>query len=51
VVFASPATIGCVAGPDVRNVASIRAFEKAGFRAVKEFVEDGEPHTLLRRER
>jgi RimJ/RimL family protein N-acetyltransferase len=37
IVFASPATTGCIAGPDVRNAASIRAFEKAGFHFVKEF--------------
>jgi RimJ/RimL family protein N-acetyltransferase len=37
----------------VRNTASLRAFEKAGFRAVREFVdpEDNELHTLVRRER
>ena len=53
VVFSSPSTIGCVADPDVLNVASIRAFEKAGFRVVKEFVdpEDGELHALVRRDR
>jgi RimJ/RimL family protein N-acetyltransferase len=51
VVFASPATTGCIAGPDVRNVSSIRAFEKAGFRIVGEFIEDGEPHALVRRDR
>jgi RimJ/RimL family protein N-acetyltransferase len=51
IVFASPATTGCIAGPDARNAASIRAFEKAGFRLVKQFVEDGEPHTLVRRDR
>jgi aminoglycoside 6'-N-acetyltransferase len=51
VVFASPATTACIAGPDARNAASIRAFEKAGFRIVKEFVEDGEPHALVRRDR
>jgi RimJ/RimL family protein N-acetyltransferase len=53
VVFASPSTTGCVAGPDARNVASLRAFEKAGFRVVKEFVEpeDGQIHTLVRRDR
>jgi len=53
VVFVSPTTISCVADPDVQNVASIRAFEKAGFRVVKEFVdpEDGELHALVRRER
>jgi len=53
VVFAPPTTMGCVADPDVLNVASIRAFEKAGFRVVKEFVdpEDGELHALVRRDR
>jgi aminoglycoside 6'-N-acetyltransferase len=51
VVFASPATTGCIAGPDVRNIASIHAFEKAGFRVVEEFIEDGEPHALVRRDR
>ena len=53
VVFAPPTTIGCVADPDVLNLASIRAFEKAGFHVVKEFVdlEDGELHTLVRRDR
>jgi RimJ/RimL family protein N-acetyltransferase len=53
VVFASPSTTSCVAGPDARNVPSLRAFEKAGFRVVKEFVEpeDGQIHTLVRRDR
>jgi RimJ/RimL family protein N-acetyltransferase len=53
VVFARPATIGCVADPDVRNVASIRAFEKAGFRVVREFLdpEDEQMHALVRRDR
>jgi RimJ/RimL family protein N-acetyltransferase len=52
VVFAPPTTTGCVADPDVRNVASVRVFEKAGFRIVKEFVdpEDGELHALVRRD-
>ena len=52
-VFAAPTTIACLADPDVRNVASIRAFEKAGFRVVKKFVdpEDGEMHALARRDR
>jgi RimJ/RimL family protein N-acetyltransferase len=48
VVFASPGTTSCVAGPDARNVASVRAFEKAGFYVVKDFIEDGERHTLVR---
>jgi RimJ/RimL family protein N-acetyltransferase len=53
VVFAEPATMACVADPDVQNLASMRAFEKAGFRVVREFVdpEDGELHALVRRDR
>jgi RimJ/RimL family protein N-acetyltransferase len=53
IVFASPTTTSCLADPDVRNVASIRAFEKAGFRVVKEFVDpkDGQRHALVRRDR
>ncbi len=51
IVFASPATLACIADPDARNVASIRAFEKAGFHIVKTFVEGGMPHALVRRDR
>jgi RimJ/RimL family protein N-acetyltransferase len=53
IVFASPTTTSCVADPDVRNVASICAFEKAGFRIVNEFVdpEHGQRHALVCRER
>jgi RimJ/RimL family protein N-acetyltransferase len=53
VVFAEPATTACIAGPETRNIASIRAFEKAGFRRVGEFLEpdDAELHTLVRLER
>lgn len=53
VVFARPETTACVADPDVRNAASVRAFEKAGFRVVREFVDpaDGERHALVRLER
>jgi RimJ/RimL family protein N-acetyltransferase len=53
VVFAEPGTVACIADPDVRNVASIRAFEKAGFRRVGEFVDpnDGENHALVRLDR
>jgi aminoglycoside 6'-N-acetyltransferase len=36
VVFARVDIDRCVAGPDVRNTRSIRAFEKAGFRAVRD---------------
>jgi len=53
VVFARPATTACTAASDVRNMASLRAFEKAGFRVVREFVDpdDDELHALVRRER
>lgn len=52
-VFAPPTTMSCVADPDVRNAASIRAFEKAGFRVLGEFRDpgDGEKHALVRRDR
>jgi RimJ/RimL family protein N-acetyltransferase len=53
VVFASPEVTACIADPDVRNTASIRAFEKAGFRRVGEFLDpsDGQMHALVRLER
>jgi RimJ/RimL family protein N-acetyltransferase len=53
IVFADAATTHAIADPDVRNVASVRAFEKAGFRVVRELVdpEDGQTHVLVRRDR
>jgi RimJ/RimL family protein N-acetyltransferase len=53
IVFARGATRACVADPDLVNIASVRAFEKAGFVKVSEFVdpEDGRMHALVRRER
>jgi RimJ/RimL family protein N-acetyltransferase len=53
VVFARPETHVCVADPDIRNRASMRAFEKAGFQAIRGFVdpEDGQTHVLVRRAR
>ena len=53
VVFAEPGTTACIADPDVRNTASLRVFEKAGFRRVGEFVdpEDGQLHAVVRRDR
>jgi len=54
VVFAAAAAPhGCIADPDTENVASLRAFEKAGFAAVRTFVDpaDGRLHTLVRAER
>jgi aminoglycoside 6'-N-acetyltransferase len=54
VVFAAPATTACIAGPEANNLASIRAFEKAGFTAVRTFrvrQDDDRVHVLLRRDR
>lgn len=53
IVFARTSTTCCIADPDVRNVASLRAFEKAGFRTLKTFVDpnDGEAHALVYVER
>jgi RimJ/RimL family protein N-acetyltransferase len=42
VVFAQPAVRRCIGAPDVRNGRSIRAFEKAGFRFVRDAVVTGE---------
>lgn len=52
VVFADARVQACIADPDVDNVASLRAFEKAGFVRVREFVDpsDQRPHALVRRE-
>ena len=53
IVFAEPGTTACIADPDVRNTASIRAFEKAGFRRAGEFVDpgDGQLHAVVRLDR
>lgn len=53
IVFARGTTMSCVADPDVRNAASLSAFQKAGFRRVGEFVDpdDGQTHALVRRDR
>jgi aminoglycoside 6'-N-acetyltransferase len=53
IVFARPEVVACVADPDVRNIASLRAFEKAGFRPDHEFIdpEDGLRHMLVRLDR
>jgi aminoglycoside 6'-N-acetyltransferase len=53
IVWAREATNACVADPDVENVPSLRAFEKAGFERVREFVdpEDGRLHALVQRMR
>jgi aminoglycoside 6'-N-acetyltransferase len=51
VVFASPETKACVATVEESNRRSWRAFEKAGFRHVRDVEEDGLPHRLLRLDR
>jgi aminoglycoside 6'-N-acetyltransferase len=51
VVFASPATHACVAAVDEDNRRSWRAFEKAGFRYVRDVEEEGRPHRLMRLDR
>ena len=53
VVFARPQTTSCIADPDERNRASVRAFEKAGFHVERAFVdpEDGQTHALVRLDR
>lgn len=53
IVFSRPWTTCCVADPDVRNSASLRAFEKAGFQAVRTFVDpsDDQTHVLVRLDR
>lgn len=50
-VFANPDVRACVAGVDVHNRRSLRAFAKAGFRAVFDYEEEGRPHRLLRLDR
>jgi RimJ/RimL family protein N-acetyltransferase len=51
IVFAEPTVTACIADPAAKNIPSVKAFEKAGFRVVREFVEDGEVHALVRRDR
>jgi aminoglycoside 6'-N-acetyltransferase len=51
VVFTSPETHACVAAVDEANRRSWRAFEKAGFRYVRDVEEEGRPHRLMRLDR
>ena len=54
IVFAASTTHACVADPDAENRASIRAFEKAGFRRVRNYVDPTDQdriHTLMRIDR
>ena len=51
VVFADPAVHAVVATVEEPNHRSRRAFEKAGFRHVRDVEEDGLPHCLFRLDR
>jgi len=51
VVFADPAVTACVAGPEVVNDRSLRAFEKAGFVREREIPGESGPEMLMRKER
>ena len=51
VVFARPGTTAAVATVEEANTRSWRAFERAGFRHVRDVEEDGLPHRLMRLER
>jgi len=51
IVFARPDTQACVATVDEANRRSWRAFEKAGFRYIRDVEEDGRPHRLMRLDR
>jgi aminoglycoside 6'-N-acetyltransferase len=51
VVFADPAVNAVVATVEESNRRSWRAFEKAGFRHVRNVEEDGLPHRLMRLDR
>ena len=51
VVFARPGTHACVAGVELENRRSLRAFEKAGFVPGVVYEEEGRPHRLMRLER
>jgi aminoglycoside 6'-N-acetyltransferase len=51
VVFADPATHAAVATVEEPNRRSWRAFEKAGFRHVRDVEEEGLPNRLMRLDR
>jgi aminoglycoside 6'-N-acetyltransferase len=51
VVFARPETRACIATVEEANRRSWRAFEKAGFRHVRDVEEEGLPHRLMRLDR
>ena len=51
--FALPGVTHCVAEPEEENVASIRAFEKAGFHVASAWInpEDGLRHVIVRKDK
>jgi aminoglycoside 6'-N-acetyltransferase len=51
VAFADPETTAVLATVEEGNRRSWRAFEKAGFRHVRDVVEEGLPHRLMRLDR
>ena len=51
VAFAGPGTTACVATVEEENRRSWRAFEKAGFRHLRDVEEAGLPHRLMRLDR
>ncbi len=53
IAFARPGATHCLADPDTANVASLRAFEKAGFRVVGELTDpsDNRLHAIVRLDR
>jgi RimJ/RimL family protein N-acetyltransferase len=54
VVFSDPGIHACIADPDAENRASLRAFEKAGFRVVRGFADPEDQdrlHMLVRLDR
>jgi len=54
VVFSDPGIHACIADPDAENRASLRVFEKAGFRVVRGFADPEDQdrlHVLVRLDR
>lgn len=51
IVFARAETVAVIATVEEANRRSWRAFEKAGFRHVRDVVEEGLPHRLMRLDR
>jgi RimJ/RimL family protein N-acetyltransferase len=48
VVFRHESVAVCVIGPEPKNLAAVRAYEKAGFRYFKTIQVSGEPEHLMR---